>query len=81
MFFVADVDDTVDMIHHGSVLCTLSESSQIKLIQDRPTHFSLVLCNGVCTVVVLMMDADSSRPSVRMRKPEDGPHGLVILVL
>ena len=68
------------MIPHGSVFCTQSESSQGKLIQDRPTYFSPILCNGVCPVVVIMMETDSSRRSVRKRKPEDGPSGLVILV-
>ena len=80
MFFVADVDDRVDMINPGSAFCTLSESSQGKLIQERPTQFGPIHCNGVCLFVVFMMEADSSGPSVRMRKPEAGPHGLVILV-
>ena len=39
VFFVADVDDRVNRIARGTVICTLSENSQVKLIQERPYSF------------------------------------------
>ena len=76
--FIAKVDDRVARTPRGSIFCILSESSHGKLIQGRPTHFGPVLYNGVCPVVDLMIEAYSSGPSVRMRKPEDGPHRLLM---
>ena len=60
-----------------SVSCTPSERSQGNLMQERPTHLSPILCNGIHPFVDTVIEASSSRPpSVRKRKPEDAPHRL-----
>lgn len=78
VFFIADVDDRVDRIPWVSITYTLSECSQSKLIQERVTHVCPVLCNGICPLVVLMIEADMCRSGVRMRESKHAPHRLVI---
>ena len=80
VFLIADVDDRVVSIPRRSVSCILSESSRDKLVQERLTHMGPVLCNGICPFVDIVIEANLSRPAVRMRKPEDGTHRLVIVV-